>query len=170
MFYLLLVLYGKKATQGCPCGYLGDGSERCRCSIEQIKRYRNRISGPLLDRIDMHVEVPRQPIDFDESAASAEAESSQSVSQRVALAIERQHARQHKRNQSLDVRELECHAQADQPSRNLLRQATERLGLSMRAYHRIIKVSRTIADLEDSRGITAKHISEAIGYRRLDRR
>ncbi|MCU7808755.1 MAG: YifB family Mg chelatase-like AAA ATPase [Candidatus Thiodiazotropha sp. (ex Semelilucina semeliformis)] len=158
------------AMNPCPCGYLGDGSERCRCSIEQIKRYRNRISGPLLDRIDMHVEVPRQPIDFDESATSAEAESSQSVSQRVALAIERQHARQHKRNQSLDVRELERHAQADQPSRNLLRQATERLGLSMRAYHRIIKVSRTIADLEDSRGITAKHISEAIGYRRLDRR
>ncbi|MCU7828690.1 MAG: YifB family Mg chelatase-like AAA ATPase [Candidatus Thiodiazotropha sp. (ex Myrtea sp. 'scaly one' KF741663)] len=158
------------AMNPCPCGYLGDGSERCRCSIEQIKRYRNRISGPLLDRIDMHVEVPRQPIDFNESAASAEAESSQSVSQRVALAIERQHTRQHKRNQSLDVKELERHAQADQPSRNLLRQATERLGLSMRAYHRIIKVSRTIADLEDSRGITAKHISEAIGYRRLDRR
>lgn len=158
------------AMNPCPCGYLGDGSERCRCSMEQIKRYRNRISGPLLDRIDMHVEVPRQPIDFDESAPSAEAESSQSVSQRVALAIERQHARQQKRNQSLDVRELERHAQADQPSRNLLRQATERLGLSMRAYHRIIKVSRTIADLEDSRGITAKHISEAIGYRRLDRR
>lgn len=158
------------AMNPCPCGYLGDGSERCRCSIEQIKRYRNRISGPLLDRIDMHVEVPRQPIDFDESAASAENESSQSISQRVALAIERQHARQHKRNQSLDVRELEHHAQADQPSRNLLRQATERLGLSMRAYHRIIKVSRTIADLEGSSGITAKHISEAIGYRRLDRR
>ncbi|MCU7850780.1 MAG: YifB family Mg chelatase-like AAA ATPase [Candidatus Thiodiazotropha sp. (ex Monitilora ramsayi)] len=158
------------AMNPCPCGYLGDGSERCRCSMEQIKRYRNRISGPLLDRIDMHVEVLRQPIDFDESAASAENESSQSISQRVALAIERQYTRQHKRNQSLDVRELERHAQADQPSRNLLRQATERLGLSMRAYHRIIKVSRTIADLEGSRGITAKHISEAIGYRRLDRR
>ncbi|MCU7842346.1 MAG: YifB family Mg chelatase-like AAA ATPase [Candidatus Thiodiazotropha sp. (ex Monitilora ramsayi)] len=157
------------AMNPCPCGYLGDGSNRCRCTAEQVIRYRNRLSGPLLDRIDMHVEVPRQPIDYANQTSEEPVETSQLVGRRVASAIDRQHRRQKKRNQTLDVRELERYAQLDQRGRLLLRQAIERLGLSMRAYHRIIKLSRTIADLEDSERITERHVSEAIGYRRLDR-
>jgi magnesium chelatase family protein len=158
------------AMNPCPCGYLGDGSSRCRCTAEQIIRYRNRISGPLLDRIDMHVEVPREPVGFDAEADVEAAESSASVSRRVELAIERQLKRQGKRNRGLDVKELERHARPDLAGTNLLHQATERLGLSMRAYHRIVKVARTIADLAGSETVTVRHVSEAIGYRRLDRR
>jgi len=153
----------------CPCGYLGDGSARCRCTREQIQRYRNRISGPLLDRIDMHVEVPRQPIPVKCLGPWQAVETSADVALRVAKAMQRQHFRQGKLNQALDVNELERYAAADGPGRDLLHQAIEHLGLSMRAYHRIVKVARTIADLEGGDAVTAKHFSEAIGYRRLDR-
>jgi magnesium chelatase family protein len=156
------------AMNPCPCGYLGDGSSRCRCTAEQVARYRNRLSGPLLDRIDMHVEVPRQPPDPDWQGDNHN-ESSAQVARRVALAIERQLDRQGRRNHALDVSQLAKHSRPDQAGRQLLHRAIERLGLSMRAYHRILKVARTIADLDDSDGIHANHISEAIGYRRLDR-
>lgn len=158
------------AMNPCPCGYLGDSPERCHCTREQILRYRNRISGPLLDRIDMHVEVPRQPIPVEPAESEQGAEPSAGVARRVAQAVRRQRLRQGKLNQSLDVNELERYAVPDAPGRQLLYQAIERLGLSMRAYHRIIKVARTIADLAGSEGLTARHLSEAIGYRRLDRR
>ncbi len=158
------------AMNPCPCGYLGDNSNRCRCTAEQIMRYRNRISGPLLDRIDMHVEVPRQPIDHCTPRTSTPVENSESARNRVTAAIQRQIRRQNRRNHLMDVNEIECHAKLDQQGRELLRLATEKLGLSMRAYHRIIKISRTIADLEDSADIKHQHVSEAIGYRRLDRR
>jgi magnesium chelatase family protein len=158
------------AMNPCPCGYLGDSSNRCRCSAEQIMRYRNRISGPLLDRIDMHIEVPRQPIGQSATQTTAPRESSDSARGRVEAAIERQLRRQNRRNHLMDANDLERHAKLDQKGLELLHQATERLGLSMRAYHRIIKISRTIADLEGSLEISSQHISEAIGYRRLDRR
>jgi magnesium chelatase family protein len=158
------------AMNPCPCGYLGDGSNRCRCTAEQIMRYRNRISGPLLDRIDMHIEVPRQPIDHHTTQASSPEESSESARYRVIAAIQRQIQRQDRRNHLMDVNDIDLHAKLDQKSVELLRQATEKLGLSMRAYHRIIKISRTIADLEESADIKHQHVSEAIGYRRLDRR
>ncbi len=157
------------AMNPCPCGYLGDGSSRCHCTAEQVARYRNRLSGPLLDRIDMHVEVPRQPPD-PHQVAPPPGESSAQVARRVALAIERQLTRQGRRNHALDVKQLEQHARPDSAGRQLLHQAIERLGLSMRAYHRIMKVARTIADLEGSTQMDPRHISEAIGYRRLDRR
>jgi magnesium chelatase family protein len=158
------------AMNPCPCGYLGDGTNRCHCTAEQIMRYRNRISGPLLDRIDMHVEVPRQPIDHNASMTTTTEESSESARARVTAAIQRQLRRQSRCNHLMDVNDLQRHAKLDPQGLELLRQATEKLGLSMRAYHRIIKLSRTIADLEDSDQIKNQHISEAIGYRRLDRR
>jgi magnesium chelatase family protein len=134
-----------------------------------VARYRNRLSGPLLDRIDLHVEVPRQPPSISPTDTPA-AESSAEVARRVKRATERQLARQGRRNHALEIKQLEQHASPDIAGRQLLHQAIERLGLSMRAYHRIIKVARTIADLQDCAEINARHISEAIGYRRLDRR
>ncbi|MEJ2455297.1 MAG: YifB family Mg chelatase-like AAA ATPase [Candidatus Thiodiazotropha sp.] len=156
------------AMNPCACGYLGDGTARCRCTAEQVARYRNRLSGPLLDRIDMHVEVPRQSVSM-QAGTTLAAESSRSVAQRVARAIERQLERQGVRNHALEVRALERHTRLDGAEHQLLHQAIERLGLSMRAYHRILKLARTIADLEASARISTTHLSEAIGYRRLDR-
>ena len=157
------------AMNPCPCGHLGDGSERCHCTIEQITRYRNRISGPLLDRIDMHVEVPRQPIEIGRPKQTNLEEGSDSIRTRVVAARALQYERQGKTNQALEGREIEIHIEVDKESQTLLQQAIDKLGLSMRAYHRIIKVARTIADLDERSEITTQHISEAIGYRRLDR-
>ncbi|MES9833422.1 MAG: YifB family Mg chelatase-like AAA ATPase [Candidatus Thiodiazotropha sp. DIVDIV] len=157
------------AMNPCPCGHLGDGSERCHCTIEQITRYRTRISGPLLDRIDMHVEVPRQPIEIGRPKQTNLEEGSDSIRTRVIAARAQQHKRQGKTNQALEGREIETHIEVDKESQTLLQQAIDKLGLSMRAYHRIIKVARTIADLDERSEITTQHISEAIGYRRLDR-
>jgi magnesium chelatase family protein len=157
------------AMNPCPCGYLGDGSGRCRCTAEQVERYRKRLSGPLLDRIDMHVEVPRQRPDWDQNDSTS-AESSARVGNRVQRAIERQQERQGVRNHLLDIQGLAQHARLETAGQQLLHKATEQLHLSTRAYHRIIKVARTIADLEQQEQIGAGHLSEAIGYRRLDRR
>jgi magnesium chelatase family protein len=158
------------AMNPCPCGHLGDGSDRCHCTIEQINRYRNRISGPLLDRIDMHVEVPRQPLAIGQPRDKGKAEPSEPVRTRVIAARARQHQRQGKTNQTLAGGEIETYIQLDKASQTLLQRAIEQLGLSMRAYHRIIKVARTIADLEDLAQIETRHITEAISYRRLDRK
>ncbi|MCU7920963.1 MAG: YifB family Mg chelatase-like AAA ATPase [Candidatus Thiodiazotropha sp. (ex Epidulcina cf. delphinae)] len=157
------------AMNPCPCGHLGDGSQRCNCTIEQITRYRNRISGPLLDRIDMHVEVPRQPIQIGRRHDQRTEEPSDTIRKRVILAREFQLERQGKTNQALEGEEIERYIQLDSASIKLLRRAIDQLGLSMRAYHRIIKVARTVADLETCLNIETRHVSEAIGYRRLDR-
>ena len=157
------------AMNPCPCGHLGDGSQRCHCTVGQITRYRNRISGPLLDRIDMHVEVPRQPITLGQPKNSQKEESSETIGSRVARARARQQERQGKTNQALEGQEIDNHIQLDECCQALIQRAIEQLGLSMRAYHRIIKVARTIADLENCPQIDTHHISEAIGYRRLDR-
>ncbi|MEW8646454.1 MAG: ATP-binding protein [Candidatus Thiodiazotropha endolucinida] len=101
MFFLLSGLYGKKATQGCPCGHLGDGSNRCHCTLDRITRYRNRISGPLIDRIDMHVEVPRQPLQLDHQAPQTGEESSEIIRRRVIAARDIQLQRQGCTNQAL---------------------------------------------------------------------
>ncbi|MEW8628050.1 MAG: YifB family Mg chelatase-like AAA ATPase [Candidatus Thiodiazotropha sp.] len=157
------------AMNPCPCGHLGDGSDRCHCTYEQISRYRNRISGPLLDRIDMHVEVPKQPISVGQQLNRRSEESSESIRSRVIQARRRQLKRQSKTNQALQGQEIESQLQLDEGCRTLIERAIDQLGLSMRAYHRIIKVARTIADLETCKQIATNHISEAIGYRRLDR-
>ena len=157
------------AMNPCPCGHLGDGTSRCHCSSEKIARYRSRISGPLLDRIDMHVEVPRQAAPFNATPSAPTGERSSVVRERVTIARQRQNHRQQKPNQALEGREVEKFAAPDAASQALLRQAMDRLGLSMRAYHRVLKVARTIADLEGVEGVRTHHISEAISLRRLDR-
>ncbi len=157
------------AMNPCPCGHLGDGTSRCHCTSEQIARYRNRISGPLLDRIDMHVEVPRQAAPFMQKTELPTGETSAAVLQRVEEARARQLKRQNKPNQALQGKEVEDFASANEAGLKLLRQAMDRLGLSMRSYHRILKVARTIADLDVAEQIQTQHISEAISLRRLDR-
>jgi magnesium chelatase family protein len=157
------------AMNPCPCGHLGDGSDRCQCSLEQIRRYRSRISGPLLDRIDLHVEVPRQPIRLGSEETQVKPESSSQVRERVVWARERQLCRQGKTNQALSGTEIDRFTPLDETGNALLQRAIEQLGLSLRAYHRIVKVARTIADLEGCEAIDPRHVSEAIGYRRLDR-
>lgn len=158
------------AMNPCPCGHLGDsGGKECRCTQDQVSRYRGRISGPLLDRIDMHIEVPRlDPRTLSES--SQREESSQQVRERVEKARQRQLQRSGCANSALAGKALEEVCRLDETAQQLIHRATEQLGLSARAYHRILRLARTIADLESSGQIQTTHISEAIGYRRLDRR
>jgi len=156
------------AMNPCPCGYLGHPNGRCRCTAEQVQRYRSRISGPLLDRLDMHVEVPPlAPGSWRQKGK--EEESSATVRKRVERARQRQLARGGLPNARLDNRAVERECRLDEPEARLLEEAIERLGLSARAYHRILRVARTIADLAESERITANHLGEAIGYRRLER-
>jgi magnesium chelatase family protein len=157
------------AMNPCPCGYLGDPSGRCHCTRDQVARYRGRISGPLLDRIDLHVEVPRLPPDQLGTAPSGHPETSAQVRARIEAARERQLARAGTPNQALGPREIDRTCVLDDACRRLMNQALTRLGLSARAYHRVLKVARTIADLAGSDAIDTRHLSEAIGYRRLDR-
>jgi magnesium chelatase family protein len=157
------------AMNPCPCGYLGDPGGRCRCTAEQVARYRARISGPLLDRIDLHVEVPRLPPGQLGAPETAAAEGSAEVRARVAAARQRAVERTGKPNGALTTAETNRHCTLDAAGRNLLEQAMQRLGLSARAYHRVLKVARTIADLAGAEGISTVHLSEAVGYRRLDR-
>ena len=155
------------AMNPCPCGYLGDPSGRCHCNIDQIDRYRRKISGPLLDRIDMHVEVPRLSL---AELEGPEGESSTTVRARVTATRDRQIQRNHTLNSQLDIRQLDEVCDLQKADRELLQKAMEHLQLSARAYHRILKVARTIADLADSLIIERAHLSEAINYRKMDRR
>ena len=157
------------AMNPCPCGYLGDPAGRCRCTAEQVARYRARISGPLLDRIDMQVEVPRLPADRLATNTAAGGEASDQVRARVEAARARQQVRAGMPNAALPTRRIDLDCRLDDAGRALLTQALQRLALSARAYHRILKVARTIADLAASDLITTVHLGEAIGYRRLDR-
>ena len=156
------------AMNPCPCGYLGEA--RCRCTQDQVQRYRAKVSGPLMDRIDMLVEVPPVPKAMLRPAAEAsQEESSEVVRQRVVVARARQTTRAGKANHLLENKDLDVHCRLAERDYQLLEQAITRLGLSARAYHRILKVARTIADLAGSDVITTAHLTEAIGYRRLDK-
>ncbi|MDO9227245.1 MAG: YifB family Mg chelatase-like AAA ATPase [Pseudomonadota bacterium] len=152
------------AMNPCPCGYLGHPSGKCHCSPEQVARYRGKISGPLLDRIDLHIEVPALP--EAELTSTSGGEPSVAVKARVSAARERQLARQGKPNARLSGREIDRHCPLDGLGETLLKQAITRLGLSARAYHRILKLARTIADLAGEERISAAHLAEAIQYRR----
>src|SRR5688572_5312115 len=154
------------AMNPCPCGHAGDASGRCRCTPEAITRYRARLSGPLLDRIDLKLEVPRVP--QAELRGGPGGEASASVRARVVAARALQFARAGKPNARLGNREVERDCALDAAQHTLLDRATERLGLSARAYHRVLRVARTIADLAGSTRIDAAHLAEAIQYRRLD--
>lgn len=155
------------AMNPCPCGYLGHYSGKCRCTPDQVSRYRGKISGPLLDRIDIQIEVPAAP--QEDLMRQVQSESSSSIRQRVESAYQRQLTRQDGPNARLTVKEIDKYCVPDTLGENLLKQAISRLNFSARAYHRVLKVARTIADLAASDGITSMHIAEAVQYRRLDR-
>ncbi len=156
----------------CPCGYYNHPEKECVCSPGVVQKYLNKISGPLLDRIDIHVEVV--PVPFDKLAETPQSEPSEAVRERVIKARKIQEER------FIEWKEIHCNAQMsskqikrfcqlDEAGNSLLKNAMERLGLSARAYDRILKVSRTIADLEYSESIKPEHVAEAIQYRSLDR-
>ena len=155
------------AMNPCPCGYLGHPNGKCRCTPDQVSRYRGKISGPLLDRIDIQIEVPA--LSENELTKQADGESSSVVQARVEIAYQRQLARQGKPNSQLATKEIDRLCKPDEAGENLLKQAISRLSLSARAYHRILKLARTIADLAGKEDITSAYIGEAIQYRRLDR-
>jgi magnesium chelatase family protein len=160
------------AMNPCPCGYFTDRTRQCVCTPTQIQRYRSRVSGPLLDRIDIHLEVPAVP--FQDLAQERAREDSTAVRERVATARARQHDRYKTEglfcNAQLRPRQLKRHCEIGDDSRRLIELAMTRLGLSARAYHRILKVARTIADLDAQDRLSPAHVSEAIQYRSLDRR
>ncbi|MBM4311135.1 MAG: YifB family Mg chelatase-like AAA ATPase [Deltaproteobacteria bacterium] len=160
------------ALNPCPCGYLTDPKHECTCSSVQIQRYMAKISGPLLDRIDIHIEVP--PLSYQELTDRRPAEQSAQIRERVNRARDLQQARFFRSkifcNAQMDTRQLRAHCRIEPDSHALLERAINKLGLSARAYTRILKVSRTIADLEAQESISASHVSEAIQFRSLDRR
>jgi len=155
------------AMNPCRCGYLGHPSLRCRCTPEQVDRYRAKLSGPLLDRIDLRVEAPA--LAHDEILAAAETESSVAVRARVAATRRRQLERQRVPNARLGPAAIERHCALDAAGRRLLRQAFDQLGLSARATHRVLCVARTVADLARAETIGSEHLAEAIQYRRAAR-
>ena len=159
------------AMNPCPCGYATDPNNECSCTSQMIQRYMSRISGPLLDRIDIHIEVPAVP--FNQLADMNSGENSAAVKQRVQSAREIQLERFKKgnffANSQMETRDLQKYCYLDSTSAELLKTAMERLNLSARAYDRILKVARTIADLDNQTDLGQEHISEAIQYRSLDR-
>jgi magnesium chelatase family protein len=158
------------AMNPCPCGHAGDSRGRCHCTAEQIARYRNRISGPLIDRIDIHIELaaPRAEDLLGDARAGVAKESAQ-IARRVAAARSVQLQRQEKLNARLTPGEAACHCELAKEPRALLATAIARLGLSARAYHRVLKVARTCADLAGAPAIRAVDVAEAVKLRALDR-
>lgn len=158
------------AMNPCKCGWYGDPSGRCNCSEFAVNSYRSRISGPLLDRIDIIIEVPA--VDFENLRRREEAEPSAQIKERVNLARNRQHNRFGTKSAMCNARmgpeELRAYCQLDEESENLMRQAFDAFGLTARSYDRILKVARTIADLDESENIEAAHIAEAIQYRTVE--
>lgn len=159
------------AMNPCPCGYFTDPKKECHCSPFQIQRYLGKISGPLLDRIDIHLEVPR--LTYETLSKRNNGATSEVIRQRVnkARSIQEQRYKNNNLqfNARLQSRELDKYCIPDKEGEELLKMAILELGLSARAYDKILKISRTIADLEGNEKIEAHHISEAIGYRALDR-
>jgi magnesium chelatase family protein len=152
------------AMNPCPCGWLGHPSGKCRCSQDAVLRYQDKISGPLLDRIDL--QVPVSAMAPESMSAQADGEPSAAIAMRVARAHAIQLARQGKANQRLSTREIDHHCALDEAAEQLLRNAMRHLHWSARAYHRVLKVARTIADLADAGRVQAGHVAEAIQYRR----
>ena len=159
------------AMNPCPCGYYADPNNECSCTVPQIQRYRSKISGPLMDRIDIHIEVPA--VKYRDLASRDAGESSIEIKRRVNRArkiqLERFKGMKIYSNAQMTNRHIKKFCQIDETSQNLLELAIDKFGLSARAYTRILKVARTIADLEGQENIQSAHLSEAIQYRTLDR-
>jgi magnesium chelatase family protein len=151
---------------GCPCGFYGDASRECRCTPAIIQRYLGKISGPLLDRIDIHVEVPAVP--YKELRGNNSAESSAGIRARVEGARAVQRARGYY-NSHMPTRMIRKQCALDDSGERTLEMAVRRMGLSARAHDRILKVARTVADLDESETVSAKHVAEAVQYRSMDR-
>jgi magnesium chelatase family protein len=152
------------AMNPCPCGFFGHSANKCRCTTEAVQRYQNRISGPFLDRIDMQIEVSAMaPATL---SAMADGESTATIAERVVIAHAAQLARQATSNARLSSREVDCHCLPDKEGERLLDRAMTHFDWSARAYHRVLKLARTIADLAASESISAAHVAEAIQYRR----
>jgi len=155
----------------CKCGYYGDSSHKCSCGDASIQKYRSRISGPLLDRIDIHIDVPA--VKYNDLSNRTGAETSEEIKKRIdqAREIQRERYKDEKihSNANLTPKMIHKYCKLDDESQDALKTAFERLGLSARAHDRILKVSRTIADLEGEENIALTHILEAISYRSLDR-
>ena len=156
------------AMNPCPCGFHGDPSGRCECAVERVRAYRARLSGPLLDRIDVHVRLP--PVSVAALRNQAQGESSVTVRDRVARARRHQLARQQLLNASLPTRDIGRVAHLGAAAERLVASATERLGLSARAHAKVVRVARTVADLAGRDDIGAEHVAEAIAMRVLDRK
>ncbi len=160
------------AMNPCPCGYYGDEKNQCHCTVPKINRYRNKISGPLLDRIDIHIEVPR--LDIEEMTKKASGESSDNIKKRVLIAHQIQLDRYENENFNYNFQlkgdNLNKYCALNRECLKLLKSAVNELGLSARAYDRILKLARTIADLEESDYLNTAHVAEAIQYRSLDRK
>jgi magnesium chelatase family protein len=161
------------AMNPCPCGYLGDERHQCTCTHTQIRRYRSKISGPLLDRIDLHVQVPAVPY-RDLAGQGLKGESSADMAARVAVARRRQAERFADLpihcNAQMANRHIKRFCSVDAAGHRLLENAVDRFGLSARAYSRVLKIARSIADLDGKDAIDARHIGEAVQYRCLDRK
>jgi magnesium chelatase family protein len=160
------------AMNPCPCGHYGDSQRQCSCSPQVVQRYLSRVSGPLLDRIDLHVEVPA--VRYRDLSDQRTGEPSAAIRDRVRRARELQRDRFASRhdihaNAHMTARDLRQFCRVGEGGDALLRTAITRLGLSARAYHRVLKIARTIADLEGAAEISTAHVSEAIQYRSLDR-
>jgi magnesium chelatase family protein len=159
------------AMNPCPCGYFGDSRHHCTCTPGMTNRYRSKISGPLMDRIDIHVNVPSVP--YKELSGEYSGEKSETIRQRVFDARERQLKRFKSdklfANGQMKTRHIKKYCALSEPAHSLLDSAMQRLGLSARAYSRILKVARTVADLDGADSINSTHVSEAIQYRMLDR-
>ena len=157
------------ACNPCKCSFFGDGTDRCSCSASSIANYRSKLSGPMLDRIDMHIHLPR--VDMKTlQCKKPSSDTSLIIKQRVTRVRKFQNQRQGKLNSQLTSRELDEYCELNNELLSFLETVCEKLNMSARAYHRILKLSRTIADLAGDEGINKAHLLEAIGFRGLDRR
>ena len=148
----------------CPCGYLGSALKACRCTPDQVSRYQGKLSGPLLDRIDLHIEVPA--VSAKQLLDAPAGEATHGIRGRVATARQRAMSRQGKSNQALQGAEIDTHAAAAGPALAFMHTAAAKLGWSARATHRVLKVARTIADLAGAEEVEVPHVAEAVQYRR----
>jgi len=171
MAFVLATSGDKKATQGCPCGYLTDPRKECHCTPRQVQQYLGKISGPLLDRVDIQVEVPA--VDYRDLRSPADGEPSAIIRERVIAAREIQKKRFARGNTTCNARmgnrQIKKFCRIDGAAEGVLASAMQSFSLSARAYNKILKLSRTIADLDGAEEIRTEHVTEAIQYRSLDR-